>query len=214
MIYEELFWGSCTPHSLSIAVPSAPLLVAMAMPSAPLSLSFSAFLALSLCPLGSVPPAFLPLLGCPAVLPGLPVLIVALSTLTVEVGRHTVSLPALPVPVAMAVTPAAMPLWHLLALQDSQRCAAEAMLHTGFPQLARPPTVWPTDCLMTVVVVRVGGSAVMLQVLAAILLIQRQLTRLCFVGVVVTVVLRVDNKGTIQVGLHITTSFSWVRHLG
>lgn len=78
--------------------------------------------------------------------------------------------------------------------------------------MACPSIVWPTGFLLMVVIV--GGSAVVVHVLVVVLLVQRQLTRLGLVGVVVAVVLRVDHKRTIKVGLYIAASFPWVGHLG
>lgn len=194
---------------------SAPLLVAVAMPSRLPSLPLGTFLPLGLRPPGSVPPAFLPLLGCSAaVLPGPPVLVVPLPRLTTA-GRHAASLQAFPGPVPVAsVTPVAVPVLALLALHVAQRGAAEAVLHAGLRRLTRLPALRPNGPLMTVVVVIVGGAAVVVDVLAPVLLVQRQLTRLGLVGVVVAVVLRVDNQRPIQVGLHVTTSFPGVGHLG
>lgn len=111
------------------------------------------------------------------------------------VGRNAASLPSFPVPVPVApVAPVAVPLLHLLALHIAQRCAAEAVFHVGLCWLACSSTVWPNGFLMmVVVVVIVGGSAVVVDVLAPVLLVQRQLTWLGFVGVVVAVVLRVNH---------------------
>lgn len=192
---------------------SAPLLVAMAMPSRLPSLPVRTFLPLSLRPPGSVSSAFLPFLARPAVLPGLPVFVVPLSGLAV-VGGHAASLPALPVPVPVApVAPVAVPLLPLLGLHVAQRRAAEAVLQTGLGRLARPSAV-RSDCfLMMVVAVIVGGSVVVVHVLAPVLLVERQLTWLGLVGVVVAVVLRVDHQRTIKVCLHITASFPGIRHL-
>lgn len=67
---------------------------------------------------------------------------------------------------------------------------------------------------MMVMVVIVGGSAVVVHVLAVVLLVQRQLARLGLVGVVVAVILRVDHQWPIQVGLHIAACFPWVGDLG
>lgn len=67
--------------------------------------------------------------------------------------------------------------------------------------------------VMMVVVVVVGGSAVVVNVLVPVLLVQRQLTRLGLIGVVVAVVLWIDHEWPVQVGLHVTTSFPWVGHL-
>lgn len=197
-------------------MPSAPLLVAVAMSSRLPSLRFPAFLSLSLHPPGSVSLAVLTLPCCPAVLPGPPVFVVPLSPLAL-VGRHAASLPAFPVPVPVApVAPVAVPLLSLLTLHVAQRRAAEAALHAGLCWLACLSIVWSNSFLMMMVVVAivVGGSAVVVDVLAPVLLVQRQLTRLGLVGVVVAVVLRVDHQRPVQVGLHITTSFPWVGHLG
>lgn len=193
-------------------MPSAPLLVAMAMPSRLPSLPFFAFLPFSLHPSGSMSPAFLPLPGCLAVLPGPPVFVVPIYPLAM-VGRHAVSLPAFPVPVSVA--PVAVPPLPELALRVAQRRAAEAALHAGIRRLARPSIVRPSGFLMMgVVVIVVCGPAVVIDVLAPVLLVQRQLTRLGLVGVVVAVVLRVDHQRPVQVGLHVATWFPWVGHLG
>lgn len=196
-------------------MPSAPLLVAVTMPPCLPGLPFLAFLPLALRPPGSVPPAFLPLPGCPAMLPGPPVLVVPLSSLAL-VGRHAAGLPALSVSVPVApVAPVVVPLLPLLALDVAQGRAAEAALHAGLRRLARLSAAWPRGFLvMVVVVIVVGGSAAVVDVLAPVLLVQRQLARLGLVGVVVAVVLRVDHQWPVQVGLHITTSFPWVGHLG
>ncbi len=197
-------------------MPSAPLLVAMAMPSRLPSLPFPAFLPLSFHPPGSVSLAVLTLPGCPAVLPRSPVFVVPLSPLAL-VGRHAASLPAFPVPVPVApVAPVAVPLLPQLTLHIAQRCAAEATFHTGLCWKACLSTVRSSRFLMMMMVVAivVGGSAVVVDILAPVLLVQRQLTRLGLVGVVVAVVLRVDHQWPVQVGLHITTSFPRVGHLG
>lgn len=185
----------------------------MAMPSRLPSLPVHTFLPLSLRPPGSVPPAFLPFFARPAVLPGLPVFVVPLPGLAV-VGGHAASLPALSVPVPVApVAPVAVPLLPLLALHVAQRRAAEAVLHTGLGRLTRPSAVWSDCFLMVVVVVIVGGSAVVVDVLAPVLLVERQLTWPVLVGVVVAVVLRVDHQRPIKVRLHITASFPGIGHL-
>lgn len=202
-------------HSLPRAMPSAPFLVAMAMPPRLPSFPFFPFLPVALRPPRPVPPALLALLGRPAVLPGPPVLVVPLSPLAV-VGGGAASLPAFPVPVPVApMAPVAVPLLRLPALHVAQRRAAHAALHAGLRQLARLAGVGPDGFLMLIVVVAVvvGGAAAVVDVLATVLLVQRQLARLGLVGVVVAVVLRVHHKRTVQVGLHIAASFLWVRHL-
>ena len=67
--------------------------------------------------------------------------------------------------------------------------------------------------VMAVVVVVVGHSAVVVDILVPVLLVQWELTGLGLVGVVVAVVLWVDHQRSVQVCLHITTSLSWVGHL-
>lgn len=196
-------------------MPSAPLLVAVVMPSRLPSLPFLAVVTLSLRPPRSVSPAFFALPCCPAVLPGPSMFVVPLSPLTL-VGRQAASLPAFPVLVPVApVAPVAVPLLSLLALHIAQRCVAEATFQAGLRRLACVSTVRPNDFLMVVMVmIIVGSSAVVVDVLTPVLLVQRQFTRLGLVGVVVAVVLRVDHQRPVQVGLHITTSFPWVGHLG
>ncbi len=152
---------------------SAPLLVAVAMPSRLPSLPLYVFLPLHLCPSGSVSPAFLPLLGHLAVLPGPPVFIAPLTSL-VMARRDTVSLPAVSVPVPVAsVTPVAVPVLSLLALHVAQRCAAEAVLQAGLRWLACLSTIRPNSFLMmVVVVVKVRSSAVVVNVLALVFQVQ------------------------------------------
>lgn len=117
------------------------------------------------------------------------------------------------------MAPVAVPVLALLELYISlhvaQRRAAEAVLHAGFHGQACLCTVWPVGFLMemVVVVIVVGSSAGVVDVLASVHLVQRQLSRLGLVGVVVAVVLWVDYQWPIQVGLHITTAFPWVGHL-
>lgn len=153
-------------------MPSALLLVAMAMPSRLPSLPFFAFLPLSLHPSGSMPPAFLPLSGGLAVLPGHPGFVVLVYPLAM-VGRHAASLPAFPVPVPVApVAPVAVPPLPKLALCVAQRRAAEAALHAGIRRLARPSDVRPSGLLMMgVPVIVVCGSTIVINVLAPVLLV-------------------------------------------
>lgn len=88
------------------------------------------------------------------------------------------------------------------------------MLHASLHVQARISTVWPVGFLMVmVVVVVVGSSAEVIHVLASVLMVQRQLSRLGLVCVVVAVVLGVDHQRPIQVGLYITTGFPWIGHL-
>ena len=200
---------------------SAPPLAAVAMPSAPPSFPLGAFLGLCFGPFGPVSPAFLPFFGCPVVLPCPPGLIGALSTVAV-VGGGAASLSALPVPVTVAVAPVGVSLRNL-GIHVAQRCAAEAVLNVAFHLLPSPFIVRPAISLvvvvvvmvvMMVVVVRVAGPSVVVGVLTAVLLLQRQLPRLGPVSVVVAVVLRVYHQRPIQVGLHVAVSFPWVGNLG
>ena len=191
---------------------SAPPLAAVAMPSAPPSFPLGAFLGLCFGPFGPVSPAFLPFFGCPVVLPCPPGLIGALSTVAV-VGGGAASLSALPVPVTVAVAPVGVSLRNL-GIHVAQRCAAEAVLNVAFHLLPSPFIVRPAISLVVVVVVRVAGPSVVVGVLTAVLLLQRQLPRLGPVSVVVAVVLRVYHQRPIQVGLHVAVSFPWVGNLG
>lgn len=162
-------------HSPSRTMPSTSLLVAVAMPSRLPHLPFFALLSFSLRRPGSVSPALLPLFGCPAVLPGPPVLVVSLSPLAVA-GRHAASLPAFLVPVPVApVAPVAVLLLPLLTLHVTQGCAAKAMLHARLRRLAWLLTARTVGFLMVMVVVAIimGCAAVVVYVLPPIFLIQR-----------------------------------------
>lgn len=146
-------------------------------------------------------------------LPGPSVLVVHLHPLAVMRG-DTASLPALPVSVPMAsVAPVAVSLLSLVALHIAQRCAAEAVLHVGLCELAHLSALWTKGFLMVMVAIVVGSTPAVLNVLSPVLLVQRQLTRLGLVGVVVAVVLRVYHQWSVQVGFHVSTSFPWVSHL-
>lgn len=64
-----------------------------------------------------------------------------------------------------------------------------------------------------VMVIVVSSTVAVVNVLAPVLLVQRQLTRLRLVGVVISVILWVHHQWPVQVGFHITASFPWVRCL-
>ena len=182
---KHKFNSSCSIHSLSGAMPSAPLLVAVAMPSCLTSLTGP-----QLSP--PLPPSPWICVFCPSS-PSLAALRCCLDLLcswcpspaSLRWGDTLrASLPS-PVPVPVApVAPVAVPLLPLLArhtaLHVPQRRAAEPVLHAGLCRLPGVPTVWPSSFLMVmaVVVVVVGGSAVVVDVLVPVLLLQRQLTRL------------------------------------
>lgn len=67
--------------------------------------------------------------------------------------------------------------------------------------------------VIAVVVIAVGGAAAVIYVLAPVLLVKWQFSRLGLVGVIIAVVLWVHHQRPVQVGFHVTTSFPWVRRL-
>lgn len=183
----------------------ASVLMSVAMSSCLSSLSF-AFLSFTFHTSGPVSPALIALPGSPA---APPVLVVPIAHLTVA-GRDAAS-PPVPVPMG-PVTPVAVPLFPMLTFHVAQGHAAQAALHVGLCLLARLLTLrdYVSLVVMVVAVVDVGGAAVVVHVLPSVLLVQGQLPRLGLIGVVVAIVLRIDDQRTVQVGLHVPTSFAWV----
>lgn len=193
---------------------STSFLVTMAMSSC-LSSFFFTFLPFSFRPPTLMSPALLPVPECLAVLSGPPLLAVLLCALTMR--GIAVSLPVLLVSVPMApVAPMAVHLLILAVLHaPPQRRAAETVLHVSLRRLRHISRFRGRDFLTVAVVIVavVSGTAAVVNVLAPILLLQRQLTRLGLVGVVVSIVLGVHHQGPVQVGFHVATSFPWIRHL-
>lgn len=90
------------------------------------------------------------------------------------------------------------------------------MPQVGFHKLACIYSARVSGFLMAMVVVVtvVSSTPAVINILASILLIQRQLSRLGLVGVVVSIVLWVYYQRSVQVCFHVATCFPWERHLG